>query len=273
MNLAFYSEPYVEPVHLEDAKVHLRGESSITAEDGAIQAWITAARQAAEAEANVRLVAQTLDLELPCFPAATAKNPDAAIELVTPLIAVVSITYTDENGVAQTLTSADYQVDDNARPPRLVPAYDEDWPDTRAVPAAVVVRFTCGFARPFTALASTGVCTAKGWTPVNGDRFRLWNSGGALAAGLSTLTDYYIVSASGSTFKLSLTSGGAAVSISANSVTYDFAGMIPGQILAGLKLILGDLSLYRENSISGAIIAEIPLAAKNLLRAERVWRF
>lgn len=67
-----------------------------------------------------------------------------------------------------------------------------------------------------TAVAATDVLTITEATelPVVNDMvFRLFNDGGSLPAGLSADTDYYVVSASGSTFKLAATRGGAAINI------------------------------------------------------------
>lgn len=64
----------------------------------------------------------------------------------------------------------------------------------------------------FTADASTNVITAAGHGRVNGDKLRV-SSAGTLPGGLSSSTDYYVIEMSGSTFKLSETSGGGAVDI------------------------------------------------------------
>jgi uncharacterized phiE125 gp8 family phage protein len=62
-----------------------------------------------------------------------------------PVIAVQSITYIDENGTEQTLSSALYRVDITSDPARITPAYDESWPDTRAVTGAITVTYTAGY--------------------------------------------------------------------------------------------------------------------------------
>ncbi|MGH7339112.1 MAG: phage tail fiber protein, partial [Candidatus Rokuibacteriota bacterium] len=66
----------------------------------------------------------------------------------------------------------------------------------------------------FTAVAATDVFTAPGHTLANGDRVIL--KGDALPAGVSADTVYFVVGVSGSTFQLSLTSGGAAINLTAD---------------------------------------------------------
>jgi len=69
-----------------------------------------------------------------------------------------------------------------------------------------------------TGLTATNILTSPGYTPANGDQVSLEVSvgGGALPAGLTAGTVYYVVSASGTTFKLSLTSGGASITLTAD---------------------------------------------------------
>jgi len=74
-----------------------------------------------------------------------------------------------------------------------------------------------------TALASTDVITAPAYTPTNGDQVSVQPVGSnALPAGLTAGTIYFVVSASGSTFKLSTTSGGSAIDITADGECYVF---------------------------------------------------
>lgn len=58
---------------------------------------------------------------------------------------------------------------------------------------------------------------APGHTFVNGDQVVLWAPAGVtLPAGLSADTPYFVITVSGSSFQLSLTSGGAAIAITAD---------------------------------------------------------
>ena len=68
----------------------------------------------------------------------------------------------------------------------------------------------------FTANAGTDLLTVTSGTYVNGIRVRVSNTGGALPGGLAAGTDYYVVQANGSSFKLLTTPGGAAIDITSN---------------------------------------------------------
>jgi hypothetical protein len=63
-----------------------------------------------------------------------------------------------------------------------------------------------------TANASTDLLTGTAHTRVNGDKVRLTTTG-TLPGNLAVNTDYFVRDVSGSTFKLALTSGGAAIDI------------------------------------------------------------
>jgi hypothetical protein len=66
---------------------------------------------------------------------------------------------------------------------------------------------------PFSVNTGTDVFTATGHTYINGQRVRQSQSGGALPSPLVANTDTYIRDAATNTFKLALTSGGAAIDI------------------------------------------------------------
>lgn len=136
-------EPATEPVTLAEAKLHLRIDDGMTAEDTLISALITAARQKIEIETRRALVTQTQMLKLDQFP--SGEMP--AIELPNPpLQNVNSVQYVDQNGDTQTLSASEYIVDAASEPARITPAYNTYWPLTRAQINAVTVTFVCGYA-------------------------------------------------------------------------------------------------------------------------------
>jgi len=94
--------------------------------------------------------------------------------------------------------------------------------------------------------AGTDVLTATGlpFTLENGNIVRFWSITGG--TGLATGTSYYVVNVSGSTFQLSLTSGGAAIDFSSN-------------ITAG-QLGLGTTAPYAKGAVMSAFFA--PYAAQ-----------
>ncbi len=136
MALALITAPAAEPVTLAEAKDHLRLASAD--DNGYVTALITVAREQVEAFTRRALVTQTWDLSLDAFP--------AVIEVpLPPLQSVGSVTYVDDAGTTQTLDASKYTVDAASQPGRIVPAWGETWPATRAVPNAVTVRFTAGY--------------------------------------------------------------------------------------------------------------------------------
>src|SRR5690606_36285460 len=82
---------------------------------------------------------QTLTLTLDRFPCGPIYLP------YPPLQSVSSIGYVDPQGVAQTVGVADYQVDINSEPGRLVPAYGTTWPSTQCVLGAVTIEYVAGY--------------------------------------------------------------------------------------------------------------------------------
>lgn len=141
MGLSLVTAPAVEPVTLAEARLHLKSDTDVTADDTLISALIVAARELAEAETRRALITQTWKLTLDEFPADC--DP---IRVPRPnLLTVTGITYVDTDGATQTLASSTYTVLTDRLPGEIHLAYDEEWPETRAVPNAVAVTFTCGY--------------------------------------------------------------------------------------------------------------------------------
>jgi len=125
-------------VTLAEAKSHCRVDSSD--DDTLIQAYINAATAHAEKRTGVAMVAQTWEEVLDTF-------PDGAIELgIGPLVSVTSVKYDDADGVEQTVSASDYQVDTVSLTPRVVPV--DAWPATAETINAVRVRFVAGTGTP-----------------------------------------------------------------------------------------------------------------------------
>jgi len=133
------AKPSIEPLTLAQAKDHLR-ESGVD-QDALIAGLITAAREHAEGFTWRAFIDQTWDLFLDKFP----KNDGPIILPLPPLQSVTSLKYTDTAGVQQTLATADYTVDANAEPGRIVPVFGTNWPAVRNEINAVEVRFIAGF--------------------------------------------------------------------------------------------------------------------------------
>lgn len=141
--LVRYAAPAVEPLTLEEAKIHLRVDDG--AEDTLIESLIKAFRSSIDGKdgwLNRALITQTWDLHLDRFPA-DSRTP---IQIpLPPLQSVTHVKYYDADGILQTLSSANYFVDSVSEPARLFPAYNLSWPTTRERPNAVNVRFVAGY--------------------------------------------------------------------------------------------------------------------------------
>lgn len=115
--------PEDEPVSLPLAKAHLRIDHDT--EDALILTWIKAAREYAELYTGRRFVTQTVLMKLSCWPhdrlIRLPFGPDDITE-------ITAFTYLDSNGVEQTLTGADYQVELSASPPVIYPLPYAVWP-------------------------------------------------------------------------------------------------------------------------------------------------
>lgn len=278
------SEAYAEAVSLQEAKDHCRIDGSD--EDGIISAWITAARQYCEDITARQIVTATYKMTMDRFPYSSggwrslesyaAGGGGAIIIPRAPLQSVSAITYVDTTGATTTVSATNYIVDIERQPARVTPAYGLFWPLARVQAGAVIVSFVAGKITPFTTVAATDVCAALGRTYSNGDILRIFNSGGALPAGLAAATDYYVVSASGSTFKLSLTLSGAAVDITDIGQGTHFASNpssglaeIEG-LRAAIKLMVGHWYENRETSGEGNL-KDIPMGVEALLWQRRVF--
>lgn len=137
MTLKLITPPDAEPLSLADVKLHLRVDHS--ADDDLINSLIQAAREGAEHLTGRSLITQTWERVLNAFPACD-------IELGRPpVVEVVSLKYLDDAGVEQTMNAANYVVDADSVPGRVVPAEGYTWPITDDQPNAVRVRFTAGY--------------------------------------------------------------------------------------------------------------------------------
>lgn len=136
MGLVQVTAPTIEPIGLQEAKDHLRVDS--TTEDPLISALISAARQQAEDFTWRQLVTATYDWTLDAFP--WCLRPPKP-----PLQGITSITYLDTAGASQVLASTEYTVDAASQPGRVAPAFGKTWPSTQAELNAVTVRLVVGY--------------------------------------------------------------------------------------------------------------------------------
>lgn len=262
-------EPAAEPIHLTEAKLHIRQDD--TADDALIPLYLAGVREHFEDTAGLTLVTTTFRASLcewPCGGVIVLPRP--------PLVSVDSITYTLEDGTVETLSSSSYVVDTASQPGRVLLKNDESWPsDELQVGLPIAVTYKAGILAPVSAVAATDLLTVSGRTLADGTAVQLANSGGGLPGGLSERTTYYVRDASGSSFKLAATSGGAAIDItSAGSGThFVFTGSYPRQALQALRFLLGHWYEYREAVLDTGRreLIPLPLAYQSLLYATRNW--
>lgn len=128
--------PTLEPVSLQEAKLHLKVQHSL--DDSLITGLISAVRLAAEHACERTMLLTTWELTLDNFP--------AALELRYPVVqSITSVKFDDTNGVEQVLHPDDYRLDAASLPGWLVPSYGKTWPATRCQVNAVRVRYVAGY--------------------------------------------------------------------------------------------------------------------------------
>jgi uncharacterized phiE125 gp8 family phage protein len=260
MKIKQITAPYAEPIHLDEAKDHLlvTGDD----QDAVISRIIMAARSDCEDFTGRQFVTATYDLYLDVF-------PDVIEVPLPPLVSVTSIAYEDTAGDTQTMTSTDYVVDTISEPGLISLAYGESWPATYGEANAIRVRFVCGHVLPVTVVASTDVWTAHGRSLTDTTLVRLTNSGGSLPIDFEELTDYYVRDASGATFKLALTSGGAAIDVETAGEGTHFIGELPPEIRSAMLIQITDLYEHRQDKITGTVLSSLD-QRNNLLWKKRV---
>lgn len=261
MALQITIAPTVEPLTLTEAKLHLRVDH--TSDDSLITSLIQAVREWCEGFHNRVYILQTQQLTRDEFPDYfELQNP--------PLRSVSTIKYIDSDGATQTLATSVYDVDTQSEPGRIALAYDQSWPTLRGDINSVTVTYKAGYAVSFTADDSNDVITATGHTYSDGDVIQLSNSGGALPAGLSANTNYYVRDVSGDTLKLAASSGGAAIDITDTGTGTHYLGVVPSSVIAAMKLLIAHLYEHRED-VSSLKYENMPFGVKSLLSIDRIF--
>ena len=131
--------PTAEPLNALQALAHLRVDDVDSLDY--VTSLIAVVRQQAEDRTERTLMPSTWTLRLPAFPAADG----GTIELLRPpLVGVTSVQYLDATGTLQTVAPADYVVDTQSEPGRLIPLAGS-WPATATHPQAVTIVYTAGY--------------------------------------------------------------------------------------------------------------------------------
>ena len=133
--------PTFEPLTIAEAKKHLELAEDDASHDGHLRQLIALAREVVEHDTGIVCATGTYTLVLDDFPPA-----DEIMLPVRPVSSVTSITYLDSAGSTQTMSSADYVLDNNHAIPRVRLAYLDSWPGSRGTPNAVTITFVAGYA-------------------------------------------------------------------------------------------------------------------------------
>lgn len=133
----------LEPVTLDELKLHLKPADEDTTEDEYLEGLITTAREHAEDVTRRAILSQTWDLYLDEFPSEEFIDlPFGNLQTIT------SIAYKDSDGVSTSMTeTTDYLVELNGEQVgRIVLAYGQTWPSFTAYPSnPITIRFVCGW--------------------------------------------------------------------------------------------------------------------------------
>ena len=138
--------PTTEPLTTDEAKAQIRSVQSL--EDTLVDAYVKAARQAAEDYLGRGLITQTWTLALSDFVNVIP------LPMAAPLASVTSVKYYDVNDTQQTLSNTVYEVDTKARPGRIALKVGQTWPALNSlrrvnrIEIAYVVGYTSGSAMP-----------------------------------------------------------------------------------------------------------------------------
>jgi len=130
--------PTVEPVALDDVKLHAHIDSDV--EDDIITSWIKAGRIAAENFQWRAYYTQKLELIFDEYPPKIFELPRS------PLISVESVKYYDTDNTEYEFDLNDLIIDTGSCPGRISLAYNETWPTTTLRPIdGFKVRYFAGY--------------------------------------------------------------------------------------------------------------------------------
>jgi uncharacterized phiE125 gp8 family phage protein len=234
--------PFGEPMHVAEARMQTRQGLDTTTEDSLFSNLISAAREQVERDTMRAILWQRRSITLDEW-------PDRIDIYACPCRSIESIKYYDTAGTLQTLATTVYKTRLDLEPATITLKDTQVWPDVLNEAGSIIITFTAGYAVPFTVTTSTDLLTFSGFEPTTGDVYRLSNSGGSLPEGLSSTVAYYVIGASGSTCKLSLTSGGSAVDITTPGTGTHLLGQVPQSAMQAMRQLVARAYLAREGDV------------------------
>jgi uncharacterized phiE125 gp8 family phage protein len=134
--------PTTEPLTIEDVQAYCQYGDLPTDQRATVTLLIKSAREVIERRLCRKIISQTWKAYLDEWPDVIE------IKDKIPVTAISSITYVDDNGTTQTLSSSLYQSDyaSTQGPCRIMPAYNQSWPEIRTETLKpICITFTCGY--------------------------------------------------------------------------------------------------------------------------------
>ncbi len=129
--------PTLKPLSVADVKAHLG--VSVSEFDAQLESLLNRAIEWLENRTDRALLTQTWRVKLDRFPSKEIALPRA------PLQSVSSIQYVDTDGATQTWSSSSYDVDTDSEPGVVRLAWQESFPQTRAIDRAITIDFVAGW--------------------------------------------------------------------------------------------------------------------------------
>ena len=254
MAIRVVTPPAIEPVTLTELKAHLR--ITHDDEDSILATYLKAARMYAETTLCWRaFIEQELELVTDRFP--------RAFQLPRPpLQGVTSITYRIEDGTVETVDPANYIVDTESEPGRVIPAVDETWPTDTLFPLnAVRARYTAGYPTYYGTVST--VDTTRAVERTAGDEFNMdWPAGTHIVIN----NVLYQIANVATTDLLTVTTDPG----DQTGVAYS-ASEVPTEIKQGILILAGHFFEVREPVVIGTSVMVVPMTVEALLLPYRCW--
>ena len=142
MSIKVITPATAEPLSLTEVKEFLRVDSSD--EDATLNIMISAAREMCETYTRQILMTTTIDEVGDAFPSVNYNSITEYISLSrSPIQSITSVSYLDDAGATQTVSSSDYTSDLISQPSRLDPV--TSWPTASVEVNAVTIRYVVGY--------------------------------------------------------------------------------------------------------------------------------
>lgn len=252
MALRLVTPPSIEPLDLTTAKSHLRVD--ITDDDNLITTLIPAAREYCEAFQNRAYITQTWEMWLDSWP----EGNEIRIPR-PPLQSVSSIKYYGTDDTEYTFDAANYFVDTESEPGRVVLKYGKSWPTITLRPTnGICVTFIAGY-KVYQGTVNVEATTV---TRVSGDEFNIkW-------------TKRKIIVINNAVYRISsVVSGDLLILVDAagsqSAVGYE-TNDVPERIKQAILLLVGHWYDNRDITAVGRLVNEVPFTVNALLWQERV---